>query len=314
TDLVNRMVDTLVEKWGDKYKVTQREASWIGKVTGQHDKKLNELIGKELKNILGEYKSELDALPQAAKDKITAATKKSAVNHFKAFRTSGIAQMVKDYIHDNQVVLVKSDGFKAAIGSNRDAVLATSLTTASSTASESVEDIARSIRDTGGARVDVRLDRSKTPYVIHLRNAIHGPTLLKQALSDNFTVSEYSLEKGPVSQDAVIVHSYTRDGIREYVVEAKPQGWKAVHDGVSSSTVSAPEKTGGINLNPALINLQIRRDPNGVPLPVSEQPIANIKIRGFLPVIIKVSPVDLSELIEFDNTVKDQVASKRSWN
>jgi len=69
----------------------------------------------------------------------------------------------------------------------------------------------------------------------------------------------------------------------------------------SSSTVSIPKQAGGINLNPALINLQIKRDPNGVALPAFQQPIHNIKIRGFLPVIIRVTPVDLRELLEFDN-------------
>jgi len=49
---------------------------------------------------------------------------------------------------------------------------------------------------------------------------------------------------------------------------------------------------GGINLNPALLNLQIKRDGNGVPLPLPQQPIGNMKIEGFLPVIINVTPIN----------------------
>ncbi len=37
--------------------------------------------------------------------------------------------------------------------------------------------------------------------------------------------------------------------------------------------------------------MQIRRDGNGIPLPLPQQPIYNMKIDGFLPVIINITPV-----------------------
>ncbi len=48
---------------------------------------------------------------------------------------------------------------------------------------------------------------------------------------------------------------------------------------------------GGINLDPALLDLQIKRDANGVPLPIFQQPLKDFKIDGFLPVIINVTPI-----------------------
>ncbi len=48
---------------------------------------------------------------------------------------------------------------------------------------------------------------------------------------------------------------------------------------------------GGIDLNPALLDLQIKRDGNGVPLPLPLQPIKDMHIEGFLPVIINVTPI-----------------------
>ncbi|HQO57189.1 MAG TPA: response regulator [Candidatus Omnitrophota bacterium] len=48
---------------------------------------------------------------------------------------------------------------------------------------------------------------------------------------------------------------------------------------------------GGINLNPALLNLQIKRDNNGVPLPLPQQPVGDMNIDGFLPVIINITPI-----------------------
>ena len=65
----------------------------------------------------------------------------------------------------------------------------------------------------------------------------------------------------------------------------------------SGSETETSFQKGGINLDPALFNLQIKRDESGVPLPVFEQPIENINIDGFLPVIINVSPVNVNLLL-----------------
>jgi len=53
----------------------------------------------------------------------------------------------------------------------------------------------------------------------------------------------------------------------------------------------APDKLGGIDLNPALLNLKIKRDGNGIPLPVSQQPMQTLEIDGFIPVIINIQPI-----------------------
>ncbi|GEM_PF-4939721 len=52
-----------------------------------------------------------------------------------------------------------------------------------------------------------------------------------------------------------------------------------------------PVVKGGIDLNPALLDLQIKRDGNGVPLPLPMQPIQDMHIEGFLPVIINIVPI-----------------------
>jgi hypothetical protein len=44
-------------------------------------------------------------------------------------------------------------------------------------------------------------------------------------------------------------------------------------------------------LDPALLDLQIQRDGNGIPLPIKQQPIQNLKIEGFIPIIINITPV-----------------------
>ncbi len=55
--------------------------------------------------------------------------------------------------------------------------------------------------------------------------------------------------------------------------------------------------TGGINFNTDLINWQIKRDGNGVPLPMNLQPIETMQIEGFVPVIINMTPVSLPLLL-----------------
>ncbi len=70
---------------------------------------------------------------------------------------------------------------------------------------------------------------------------------------------------------------------------------------MNASTVTAsPIKTedanlskdlGGIDLNAANLNLQIKRDGKGVPLPISDQNLENIRIDGLVPIIIEIKPV-----------------------
>ena len=68
-----------------------------------------------------------------------------------------------------------------------------------------------------------------------------------------------------------------------------------------SQTLLEEEKqltpVGGINLDPALLNMQIKRDGKGVPLPVNQQPMLKMEIEGFVPVIINVTPVNLPMLL-----------------
>jgi|GEM_PF-1902926 len=68
---------------------------------------------------------------------------------------------------------------------------------------------------------------------------------------------------------------------------------KAIEETSNSSPLPAVNQppVGGIDLNPAKLNLQIKRDGNGVPLPLEQQPIGNMKIDGFLPVIINITPL-----------------------
>ncbi len=74
----------------------------------------------------------------------------------------------------------------------------------------------------------------------------------------------------------------------EFLEGIELPGLAALSDAAMGAT---REPVGGINLDANLLNLKIKRDGNGVPLPPSQQPVFNMKIDGFMPVIINVTPV-----------------------
>jgi hypothetical protein len=53
----------------------------------------------------------------------------------------------------------------------------------------------------------------------------------------------------------------------------------------------ANAENGGIDLNATNMNMQIKRDGNGVPLPVAQQDLENINISGFVPEILSIQPM-----------------------
>ncbi len=81
---------------------------------------------------------------------------------------------------------------------------------------------------------------------------------------------------------------------RGYMEDALPRAiTQAVNGNGASSSPAAEGKQaapGGIDLNPALLDLQIKRDANFVPLPLPQQPIQQMHIEGFIPVIINITP------------------------
>jgi len=61
--------------------------------------------------------------------------------------------------------------------------------------------------------------------------------------------------------------------------------------GLQRKSADDEVQPGGIDLNPQYLDLQIKRDGNGIPLPLLQQPLHLINIEGFTPIIINVLPV-----------------------
>ena len=70
--------------------------------------------------------------------------------------------------------------------------------------------------------------------------------------------------------------------------------------GEDTAIVSAPvinkDQYGGIDFDPSKLNLQIKRDGRGVPLPLPQQNLENININGLYPVIINIMPINIQTL------------------
>ncbi len=66
-----------------------------------------------------------------------------------------------------------------------------------------------------------------------------------------------------------------------------------------------PDKLGGIDFNPKLLDLKIKRDDKGVPLPLPMQDVQTINIDGLFPVIINITPASFQNLPFLLNMIKD---------
>ncbi|MBI4308695.1 MAG: fructose-bisphosphate aldolase [Candidatus Omnitrophica bacterium] len=64
-------------------------------------------------------------------------------------------------------------------------------------------------------------------------------------------------------------------------------------DRAAVSVAERREREGGINFDPAMYSIKIKRDRNGVPLTVDQQPIGRINVLGFRGIIRAIAPANL---------------------
>jgi len=82
------------------------------------------------------------------------------------------------------------------------------------------------------------------------------------------------------------------------IVEEKVGVFSINYDKAAISKVDLPFEKGGIDLNTSNLDLEIKRDGKGIPLPVEFQNLENVHINGLSPVIVNVTPIaNLSEFL-----------------
>jgi hypothetical protein len=85
---------------------------------------------------------------------------------------------------------------------------------------------------------------------------------------------------------------------RDDLVKPKEQLKEEVSTiGVIQDSAMFTEKKGGIDLDSSLMDLEIKKDGNGIALAYSKQDISSAPVDGFTPVIVRIVPVDIKDLL-----------------
>ncbi|GEM_PF-6768179 len=156
-------------------------------------------------------------------------------------------------------------------------------------------------------KVDLLRELEKMPAFItdeeRVRRIENGDTRLEDLWDQEISIRERILE---------IDDLLAKLEVPDATALGRAKGEKMHPGGGSPAARRNQEATavGGINLNPAMLDLQIKRDGNGVPLPLPMQPIGDMKIEGFFPVIINVTPINLPLLMGFNTKDTETPANK----
>ncbi|MEW5895223.1 MAG: hypothetical protein AB1650_05660, partial [Candidatus Omnitrophota bacterium] len=119
-------------------------------------------------------------------------------------------------------------------------------------------------------------------------------------ITDDELLEEINYHYGRLSNDQSVTPDryfpYLKDMLNQMAVIANDNGsWEQYEPFESTlrTIIDTATNVGGIDLNPEYLDLKIKRDGNGIPLPMPQQSIEQLRqqIDGFLPVIINVTPI-----------------------
>jgi CheY-like chemotaxis protein len=141
-------------------------------------------------------------------------------------------------------------------------------------------------------------------------NLFQGPIVLNTNMSEAITRGAAAKRNLSPILEGVQIIGKSREEMASSLESLKKAGLLPAN----SSPTADGKDVGGINLDPSLLNLQIKRDKNWVPLPMDQQPpIENMNIEGFYPVIINVTPLpSLPILLGLEDGVAPDSAGKEN--
>ncbi len=134
-------------------------------------------------------------------------------------------------------------------------------------------------------------EREKQDYP-YVSIAVTADYLVQRTDYDDHQVYDQELQHAKKGLSELGEASYILSAGRgDYFVRASDLESLEALTGDRAQTI---ESTGGIALDPAMLNLEIRRDGKGVMLPMSDQPIEQfMKAPGFQPMIIDIQGINL---------------------
>jgi len=123
-----------------------------------------------------------------------------------------------------------------------------------------------------------------------------------QSMVEDFSLEDLNAKVGMGMGEDRLIEFMNLLGIEQFAgdngeVVFKADSVPVLADAAVLGDENDNKKVGGINLNPSLLNLQIKRDDQGVPLPFSDQPLKQMNIEGFYPVIINIQPLNSLPLL-----------------
>ena len=103
------------------------------------------------------------------------------------------------------------------------------------------------------------------------------------------------------------------------VPQSPLNNWRADNKENDQAALVAPQRSspGGIDFNPKLLDLQIKRNGKGIPLPLNQQPILKMNIQGFFPIIINITPINVPLFLGLEinpQPQKDQQPTNTAFN
>ncbi len=138
------------------------------------------------------------------------------------------------------------------------------------------------IKQSSGIYIGLKLPKDEVPAAI----------ALWESVKDSGKINVVFM----VEEDEVVD---TREMINAALTEQRHRGLDSELNfenvrSVDRALMSPADPLGGIDFNAANLNLQIKRDGKGVPLPLPQQDLEHIKIDGLVPIILEIKPVMVS--------------------
>lgn len=132
-----------------------------------------------------------------------------------------------------------------------------------------------------------KTESSFEAYFQNIKGSLHHDSLEYAFFNDILSFADWRPDVGSMTQKNLFDQKL-REGLALLTAEIRK-----AENRPTTETVQ-----GGIDLT-RQYDLQIRRDENGIPLPVHQQPIEQMRVDGFSAVLINSMPVDLAVLVGF---------------
>ncbi len=126
---------------------------------------------------------------------------------------------------------------------------------------------------------------------VRLAKKAYGQKILDQAQKDlnlNFDFNNQNQKLKNILNEQQITYSKDSPLLKESNIISLLQNLADNAMLENRVKVSQPNKTGGINLDPAMLKFEVKRDGNGIVLPFAQQPDAAMRVDGVVPVILNV--------------------------